>query len=156
MINHEPPDSACCPETSKAIADKTKKSQMHKEPAPNVKVCGHSDDLVAIEGSRYKENEIECFGRDVMIRFTDGTIIRIGYCKPDLGVWYIVVEETGTATQTLTVCEDEDADVYSDVFEIGAEITSHEVVRQNQAKLKRSKEAGRVLEQWRSGEFDRT
>ena len=101
-----------------------------------IRIYGCSDDYVIIDGSCYAENQIDCYDRDVLIHFTDGTVIRIGYCKPDLGVWYIVVEETGTATQTLTVCEDEDADVYSDVFEIDAEIASHKVVRQHERKNK--------------------
>lgn len=115
----------CCPNCG---ADMTKKSPVHKEPAPKVKVYGYSDDLVAIEGSRYKENEIDCFEQDVRIRFADGTIIRVGYSKPDMAVWYIIIEKKGTAVQTLTICHDEDAEVYSDVFEIDAEVLSHEVV----------------------------
>lgn len=59
------------------------------------------------------------------------TIIRIGYNKPGLGVWYIVREHVGTAEQTLLVCEDEDADPYSDVFCINAEIKRHEVLGGN-------------------------
>lgn len=105
------------------------KIPMHEEPAPKVKVYGYSDDLVAIEGSRYKENEIDCYDKDVRIRFADGTVIRVGYSKPDLAVWYIIIEHKGTAAQTLTVCQDEEAEVYSDVLEIESEILSHEVVR---------------------------
>lgn len=95
-----------------------------------VRIYGASDDLVEIEGSAYKEDEIGCYNRDVRIWFTDGTVIRIGYCKPGIGVWYIVVEEIGTADNRLLLCNDEDADLYSDVFEIDAEILWHEVVEQ--------------------------
>ena len=104
-------------------------SRESKEPSPTVKVYGYSDDIVAIEGSRYKENEIDCFDMDVRIRFADGTVIRVGYSKPEMAVWYIIVEKKGTAVQTLTICHDEDAEVYSDVLEIESEVLSHEVVR---------------------------
>lgn len=60
-----------------------------------IKIYGCSDDLVEICGSVYKEDEIGCFDHDVRIRFFDGTIIRIGYPKKDLGVWWIEVENKG-------------------------------------------------------------
>lgn len=66
-----------------------------------IKIYGCSDDLVEICGSVYKEDEIGCFDHDVRIRFFDGTIIRIGYPKKDLGVWWIEVEKQGTAKQAL-------------------------------------------------------
>lgn len=94
-----------------------------------VKIYGSSDDLVIIEGSKYQEKEIDCLGSDVGITFSDGTAIRIGYPKPNAGVWWIKVEWQGVAKQTLTLCENEDADPYSDVFEIDAEILSHKVYR---------------------------
>ena len=95
-----------------------------------VKVYGASDDLVEIEGSDYREDEIGCYERDVRIHFTDGTVIRVGYPKEKLAVWWIEVEKTGTATQYLVECEDEDAPLYSDCFCIDAEIKSHSVIKQ--------------------------
>ena len=94
-----------------------------------VKVYGESDDLVEIEGSQYENDEIGCYKSEVRIWFTDGTVIRIGYSKPYIGVWYINVEEVGIAYQNLTVCEDENAYPYSDIFDIDAEILKHEVLR---------------------------
>ncbi len=94
------------------------------------KVYGASDDLVEIEGSIYKEDEIGCYESDVRIRFLDGTVIRVGYPKNGLAVWWIEVEKQGTAVQKLTICEDEDARIYSDVFEIDSEIKSHRVIKQ--------------------------
>ena len=93
-----------------------------------VKVYGCSDDLVEIEGSAYKEDEIGCFQSDVRIRFVDGTIIRVGYSKENLAVWWIEVEKTGTARHVLEVCSNEDADPYSDVFTIDCEIKSHSII----------------------------
>lgn len=98
-----------------------------------IKVYGTSDDLVEIEGSAYKEDEIGCYNHDVRICFEDGTAIRVGYPKPDEGIWWIEVEKRGTALHTLEICEDENAYPYSDVFEIDAEIKSHAVVKQKYA-----------------------
>lgn len=100
-----------------------------------VKVYGASDDLVEIENSDYKENEIGCYNSDVRIRFVDGTVIRIGYPKRlssdvTIAVWWIKVEKIGTALSTLALCANEDANPYSDVFEIESEIKSHSVIKQ--------------------------
>lgn len=98
-----------------------------------VKVYGCSDDLVEIEGSDYKEDEICCYDSDVRIRFNDGTIIRIGYSKPSLAVWYIIVENKGTAKQELKICEDEDSAIYSDIFTIDSDIIKHSIIKQKGA-----------------------
>ena len=93
-----------------------------------VKVYGCSDDLVEIEGSKYKEDEIGCFDRDVRIWFEDGTVILVGYPKPDLGVWWIAIEQAGTAIFHIEHCNDEDAEIYSDIFEIDSEIVKHQIL----------------------------
>ena len=90
-----------------------------------VKVYGASDDLVEIENSKYKEDEIGCYDHDVRIRFFDGTVIRVGYPKDGLAIWWIEIEKQGTAENKLTICNDEDARIYSDIFEIDSEIKSH-------------------------------
>lgn len=95
-----------------------------------VKVYGYSDDLVAIEGGKYKEDEIGCYDSDVRIRFLDGTAIRVGYSKENLAVWWIEVEKAGTAEQSLVECNDENARPYSDIFCIDSEIKSHSVIKQ--------------------------
>lgn len=95
-----------------------------------VRVYGTSDDLVEIEGSRYPSDEIGCFDSNVRIFFRDGTVILVGYPKKNAAIWWIDVEKKGIAEQTLTACDDEDADIYSDVFEIDSEILRHEVVDQ--------------------------
>jgi len=93
-----------------------------------VKIYGCSDGLVEIEGSEYEENEIGCYDENVRIWFEDGTVILISYGKDDLAVWDIDVEKIGTAKQHLEICEDEDADIYSDIFEIDSEILKHETI----------------------------
>ena len=94
-----------------------------------IKIYGVSDDLIEIDGS-VVENEIGCNFNDAKARiyFGDGTIIRVYYSKPDCAVWGIEVERKGFANQTLQICDDEDADVYSDVFEIDSEIINYKVL----------------------------
>lgn len=65
-----------------------------------IKIYGCSDDLVEIENSQYKKDEINCYDSDVRIRFVDGTVIRIGYPKKTIlgafvAVWWIEVEKEG-------------------------------------------------------------
>ena len=94
-----------------------------------VKVYGCSDDLVEIEGSSYKEDEIGCYRRNVRLFFEDGTVVLIGYGKVGFGgVWWINYENKGNAYQTLSICEDEDADIYSDILCIDSEIKAHETI----------------------------
>ena len=93
-----------------------------------VKVYGASDDLVEIQNSKYEHREIGCYDASVRIWFTDGTVITVGYNKPNLAIWYIKIEQKGNAEQQLLICEDENADIYSDIFEVDAEVLKHEVV----------------------------
>ena len=93
-----------------------------------VKVYGCSDDNVEIEGSSYSWDEIGCYNSRVRITFNDGTAIVVSYGKEELGIWYIDVEHSGKANWKLTVCEDEETDPHSDIFEIDAEVVSHEII----------------------------
>ena len=95
-----------------------------------VRIYGCSDDLVEIEDSKHGPDEIDCFDRDVRIWFADGTVIRIGYPKEGLAVWWIEVEQSGVAEQKLTIVEDPDAEIYSDIFEIDSEILITKVIPQ--------------------------
>ena len=92
-----------------------------------VRIYGCSDDLIEIDGSKY-DNEIGCNYNNPKVRmwFEDGTVIRVSYGKKDLAIWDIVIEEVGTARFDLWVCNDEDAEIYSDIFEIDSEIIRHE------------------------------
>lgn len=94
------------------------------------KVYGYSDDIVCIEHLEGGCTEIDCFDSDVRIRFMDGTVIRIGYPKADMAVWWIEKEKVGTAYSVLQYCKDEDAKIYSDIFEIEAEVKSYSVIKQ--------------------------
>lgn len=92
-----------------------------------LKVYGYSDDILVLDGAPYPADEIGCFDSKVQVRFSDGTLIEAGYPKEGKGIWWIKVLEKGTAPQTLTECEDEEAEVYSDTFEIDADYVWHEV-----------------------------
>lgn len=93
-----------------------------------LKIYGASDDIVVIEKDGKCTDEIDCFDKDVIITFSDGTVILVGYSKPNLAVWYIKVKSKNNSAQNLVRCEDEDAEIYSDIFTIGADISDIEVV----------------------------
>ena len=110
------------------FADGQKKKRRKQRRKTVIKVYGYSDDIVEVDGGKYPDDEIGCYDHDVHILFKDGTVIRVGYPKPDMGVWWIRREAQGYADQRLTECNDPDADVYSDVFEIDSEVLMHTVV----------------------------
>ena len=93
-----------------------------------VRIYGVSDDLVEIEGSEYQENEICFFDAKVRIWFEDGTVILVSYGKDCGAIWEILVEKDGPSKHEVILCYDEDADIYSDIFEIDSEIVRHEVI----------------------------
>lgn len=86
-----------------------------------VKIYGESDDLIEIENDK-NYDEIDCFDQTTTIWFSDNTIIEVKYGKDGKGIWEIKEIQGGHAPRQLTPCYDEDADVYSDIFEIEAEI----------------------------------
>ena len=92
-----------------------------------IKVYGYSDDVLCLDGAPYPSGEIDCFDSTVEVLFSDGTKIEAGYGKAQMGIWWIKILEQGTAEYTLTTCNDEEADIYSDIFEIEADYVSHEV-----------------------------
>lgn len=92
------------------------------------RVYGSSDDLVEIEGSKYRENEIPCYGAYVRIWFDDGSIIQVSYPKNEKAIWMICVEKKGTSTYSLEECNDENDSVYSDIYTTDARVIKHAVV----------------------------
>ena len=93
-----------------------------------IRIYGASDDLVEIEDSEYQENEIGCYEAKVRIWFEDGTVILVSYGKDCGAIWEILVEKDGPSKHEVILCYDEDADIYSDIFEIDSEIVRHEVI----------------------------
>lgn len=96
------------------------------------KVYGYSDDVVEIEHLEGGCTEVDCYNRDVEIRFEDGTEITIGYGKEGKGIWWIRVDQTGSAFHTLEICDDEEAKIYSDVLLIDAEVESWKLAEKTQ------------------------
>ena len=88
------------------------------------KVYGYSDDIVVIEHIEGGCTEIDCYDKDVAIQFEDGTVIHIGYGKDDKAIWRIKITTCGVARYEKSDCEDENAEIYSDILEIEAEAVS--------------------------------
>lgn len=95
-----------------------------------LKIFGYSDKLIEVQQNGMHYNEIDCLGYDVIFEFTDRTKIRFHYGKNNdtLGIWSIIVLNQGEAKQCLTICNDENAEIHSDVFEIKAKIWTIERV----------------------------
>lgn len=85
------------------------------------KVYGYSDDIVVIEHIEGGCTEIDCYDKDVAIKFEDGTVAHISYGKDNKAIWGIKITTFGGANYEITDCDDEDADIYSDILEIEAE-----------------------------------
>ncbi len=82
------------------------------------KVYGTSDDLIEIDGDAAGdfagEVGIAAEGSSLLM-FSDGTLLEIGYGKGELAVWWINVLRAGELFRNKIVCDDPDAQVYSDV-----------------------------------------
>lgn len=97
------------------------KVMVRKDKKPTVRVYGHSDDQIIIEGSKlWSTNGIQCFDRDVVIQFDDDTTLRMSY---DDGAWQANFERLGAANPKVTKLVEND-DYYSDLVEIAAEIVN--------------------------------
>ena len=79
-----------------------------------LKVYGYSDDTVEIEGQM--NDSISIFDATLRIHFIDGTIVDIRYGKDDKAIWDITLVAVGELFERLDLCDDEDADVYSDIL----------------------------------------
>lgn len=93
------------------------------------RIYGYSDDNVVIEETGVCKDEIGCYDSVVDINFDDGTKIGVTYPKENMAVWNIRILKAGTANSKLTVCTDENAEIYSDIFEIDAKITDIRIHR---------------------------
>ena len=99
-----------------------------------IRVYGCSDDLVEVEGAPYPADEIGCFEQDVMLQFADETLIQIGYPKKDKAVWWVKVIKQGNAPQSLTICDDEEAEIYSDIFTIDSQLAGYGLLHKMRGK----------------------
>lgn len=81
-------------------------------------VFGSSDDLIEFEGDLY--GEVNCYGTDdnekgVLVMFSDGTLLDVGYCKHHSGIWGIKVVKKGELFDRIDSCEEETDKLYSDM-----------------------------------------
>ncbi len=82
----------------------------------SVTLSGYSDDLIYIRGAITEEwanGE-----REVLIAFSDGTVLRIGYHT----IWRIDPVTKGSAELTITKCPEDDETNYSDRAELTGDI----------------------------------
>ena len=82
------------------------------------KIYGCSDDLIEFKGDI--SGEVGNWGTDkdehgVLLIFNDGTILEIKYGKADMGIWGIMLLNSGSLLDHIDSCIDEDTDPYSDV-----------------------------------------
>lgn len=85
-----------------------------------IRVYGYSDDLIEIEKEQNGEwklvDEIDCYDTEITIEFQDGTVILCGYPKRVGAIWYIKILHTGSADHTHCACNNDDDEIYSDIF----------------------------------------
>ena len=82
------------------------------------KVYGASDDLIEFEGD--VSGEVSKYGTDddnqgVLLFFSDGTILEVKYGKLGRAIWGVTLHKQGDLFDRIEPCDDEDADIYSDI-----------------------------------------
>jgi hypothetical protein len=91
-------------------------------------IFGSSDDLIEAEGEY--EGEYGAYDPDpqnpVFLKCDDGTELTISYGKIvngiEIGVWAINILKKGTLFDRLDLCNDQDAEIYSDIVYLKAGI----------------------------------
>ncbi len=76
------------------------------------KVYGTSDDLIEFEG----DVEGEVCSSDSLLICSDGTLLHIQYGKHNKAIWKIEIIEAGPLFKSISICTNEDGDVYSDTI----------------------------------------
>lgn len=90
------------------------------------KVYGASDDLIEFDGDVH--GEVGCYGTDddehgVLLMFSDGTILEIKYGKQDRAIWGLQVVREGLLFKGISLCNDENAPIHSDIAEFSPGLT---------------------------------
>lgn len=90
-----------------------------------LKISGHSDDLVELEGDI--EDEIDCYEESVTLTLNDGSIVDVDYGNN--GFWCVDVRKVGDGTTVeKTTATNVDTD-YSDVVVLkSSRVPSFEIV----------------------------
>jgi hypothetical protein len=81
-------------------------------------VFGYSDDNIAFKGDF--RGEVGCYGTDeqergVLLVMSDGTMLEAKYGKHDRAIWEVKLIRKGALFLRIDLCDDEDANPYSDV-----------------------------------------
>lgn len=84
----------------------------------STKIFGVSDDLIEFEGDL--DGEVSYYSnkdskQGLLITIDDGTILEINYGKGGSSIWGIFVIKKGNLFDKLELCDDEDAEIYSDI-----------------------------------------
>lgn len=89
------------------------------------KIYGQSDDLIEFEGDIYDEiAAYEAQGKGILL--SDGTLLECSYPKvPGLAVWGFKVLRAGSLFDRIEECNDEDADIYSDIVHFKDGLKAH-------------------------------
>ena len=82
------------------------------------KIYGQSDDNIYTEGDY--SGQYAYYGTDeqehgILLVINDGTILEIKYGKGDLAIWGIQVIKKGILFDRIEYCDNEDANIYSDI-----------------------------------------
>lgn len=118
--------SSTLPEVDQPLpAQATASSAIDKSKLPVTKVYGTSDDLIEFEGAF--SGEVGAYGtgdkeQGVLLNISDGTVLEIKYGKLDQAIWHIKVLKKGAAYDNFDPCDDEDADIYSDIVTLRGEV----------------------------------
>jgi len=79
-------------------------------------VYGRSDDLVEVDGDVVGEGGyVDNRGRGTLVVADDGTILELKHGKGGKGIWAITVINKGPKFDSIEYCDDEDAEIYSDI-----------------------------------------
>lgn len=93
------------------------------------KVYGASDDLVIIleydksTGAYHVFDEVDCYDKDVVVYFDDGTKIQVHYGKKSGAIWTIQLIKNGIEDCQVWKCLSDDGEIYSDIFWTNAGIS---------------------------------
>lgn len=91
------------------------------------KIYGTSDDLIEFEGDVY--GEVGCYGTDqldrgVLVICSDGTLLEVQYGKLDSDIWEVKLVQKGILFREIELCNDPNAEPYSDVAYFNDGLTS--------------------------------
>jgi hypothetical protein len=73
-----------------------------------------------VRGERDFRGEVGAYGTDddergVLVVLSDGTALEVKYGKDGRGIWAVTLLRKGALLERIDLCDDEDADPYSDV-----------------------------------------